>query len=118
MGYVDGYILAVPMTLKDRYRAMTEAVGPLFMKHGATGMCECWADDVPIGERTSFPRAVECREDETIVFAWITWPDKATRDAGNQAALADAEAMGMRAEDNPVDGARMIFGGFVPFFEA
>jgi uncharacterized protein YbaA (DUF1428 family) len=81
---------------------------------------ECWGDDVPDGKLTDFRRAVQAKEDETVVFAWIEWPDKATRDA----AMGRMDEL-MRTDDRfnpgknpmPFDGKRMIFGGFVPVIE-
>ncbi|MEM8684358.1 MAG: DUF1428 domain-containing protein [Pseudomonadota bacterium] len=112
MTYVDGFVLAVPKTKKGDYRAFAAKMAPIFKKHGATSLVECWADDVPDGKVTSFPMAVKCADDEAVVFAWITWPDKTARDAGNKRAMQDAEAAGMNPADMPFDGQRMIFGGF------
>jgi len=42
---------------------------------------ECWDDDVPEGKLTDFRRAVQAKQDKTVVFSWIEWPDKATGDA-------------------------------------
>ena len=52
------------------------------------------------------------KDDEAVLFSWIEWPDKATRDAGMKQVMDDPR-MG---PDNPMpfDGARMIYGGFAP----
>ena len=47
-----------------------------------------------------------------MVFSWIEWPDKATRDAGMEKVMKDPR-MDV-ANEMPFDGKRMIFGGFVP----
>ncbi len=47
----------------------------------ATKVVECWGDDVPDGEVTSFPKAVQKKDDETICLSWIVWPSKEARDA-------------------------------------
>ncbi|MBO6638036.1 MAG: DUF1428 domain-containing protein [Roseitalea sp.] len=118
MTYVDGFVLAVPTARKDDYRKLAERVAPVFRRHGATAVVECWGDDVPDGEITSFPMAVQRADDETVVFSWIAWPDKATRDAGNRRAIDALEAAGMDPKDNPFDSKRMILGGFRPLVEA
>ncbi|MEE4117799.1 MAG: DUF1428 domain-containing protein [Paracoccaceae bacterium] len=117
MPYVDGFIAAVPTANRDAYRAHAEAAWPLFRDLGATAMWECWGDDVPEGEVKSFRMAVKAAEDETVVFSWTLWPDKATRDAGWTRMMSDpafAEAMG----EMPFDGKRMVYGGFAPLVMA
>jgi len=113
MPYVDGYVIAVPTANKDKYRALAEKVAPAFKKHGALRVVECWGDDVPEGKLTSFPMAVKCGADETVVFSWIEWPSREIRDVGMKAAMEEMHAqMDMKPEDAPFDGKRMIFGGF------
>jgi len=66
---------------------------------------------VPKGKLTDFHMAVKCKDDETVVFSWIVWPDKATRDAGMAKAMAHP-LMQPEAAPPLFDGKRMIFGGF------
>lgn len=110
MTYVNGMVVAVPNDKKDTYVNMARAMTPIFQRHGALDVVDCWGVDVPQGTVTSFPMAVQCAADETVVFSWVTWPDRATADAGMQAAMGDPE-MGQVGE-MPFDGKRMIFGGF------
>ncbi len=110
MPYYDGYLLAVPTANREKYREQAEKVWPLFRKHGALAMQENWGDDVPDGKVTSFPMATKKKDDETVVFSWVAWPDKATRDAAWKAMM---EAPDMNAMDQmPFDGMRMMWGGF------
>ena len=111
MQYVDGFVLAVPTANRDAYRAMADTAASIFMDHGALKLVECWGDDVPAGEVTSFPMAVKCKEDETVVFSWIVWPSRAVRDAGHKAVMADPR-MQFSPDTMPFDGKRMIIGGF------
>lgn len=118
MAYVDGFVIAVPTANKSAFRKLAAEMAPIFKNHGATSVVECWGDDVPEGELTSLPKAVKCAEDETVVFSWIMWPDKETRDLGNKRVMEEFEAAGMKPEDHPFDGKRMIFGGFQAIVEA
>jgi uncharacterized protein YbaA (DUF1428 family) len=70
---------------------------------------ETWGDDVPEGQVTSFSKAVQSKADEAVVFSWVWWPDKATRDDAWKRMMDDQQ---MQAEEMPFDGKRMIFGGF------
>ena len=111
MKYVDGFVAAVPTANLEAYRRHAEAAAVVFKEHGALRLVECWGDDVPEGELTSLPKAVSCKEDETVVFSWILWPSKAVRDDGMHKALAD-ERLSEETNPMPFDGKRMIYGGF------
>lgn len=111
MSYVDGFVAAVPTANKEDYRTHAATMAPLFKQHGATRVMECWGDDVPRGKQTDFYRAVEAKDDEVVVFAWIEWPDKETRDAA-WAKMMEDPAMQPGANPMPFDGQRMIYGGF------
>ena len=117
MTYVDGFVLAVPNAKKEAYRLHAEKTAPLLKEHGALSMTECWGDDVPEGKLTSFPMAVKCEADETVVFSWMTWPSKEVRDDGWKKIMADPR-MKMEPGDVPFDGKRMIYGGFTMFVQA
>ncbi|WP_150303858.1 DUF1428 domain-containing protein [Pseudomonas saliphila] len=116
MPYVDGFVGAVPNANKEAYRKHAESAGHVFKEFGAISFVECWGDDVPPGEVTSFPMAVKCKEDETVIFSWITWPSKAARDEGMQKVMADPR---VQPDVNPMpfDGKRLIYGGFEPIVE-
>ncbi|MCY1384594.1 putative protein YbaA [compost metagenome] len=60
---------------------------------------------------TSFPTAVKRKDDETVVFSWITWPSKQVRDEGMKKAMEDPR-MQPSPSTMPFDGQRMIYGGF------
>lgn len=111
MTYVDGFMAAVPTANKAAYREHAETAAALFREHGALSVVECWGDDVPEGKINSLHTAVLRKEDETVVFSWVTWPDKAARDAGWAALMADPR-MQPDANPMPFDGSRLIYGGF------
>ena len=115
MAYMDGYVLAIPEGNKEAYRKMAEKVAPIFREFGATRVLEGWGNDVPHGKLTDFYMATKAEEGETIVFSWVMWPDKATRDAG-WAKLMQAERMQPDGE-SPFDGKRMFWGGFEPILD-
>jgi len=116
MSYVDGFVVPVPAGNKDAYRAMAAKAVPVFKAHGATRVVECWGDDVPDGKVTDFKGAVKAEEGEVVVFSWIEWPDKATRDAGMRKVMEDP-LMQPDKDRMPFDGRRMIFGGFAPILD-
>ena len=117
MNYVDGFVAAVPTANREAYRRHAVEAAAVFREHGALGVVECWGDDVPDGKLTSFPMAVQRGPDETVVFAWITWPSRAVRDAGMKKVMDD-ERMQPGRNPMPFDGKRMIYGGFEVILEA
>jgi uncharacterized protein YbaA (DUF1428 family) len=116
MAYVDGFLCAVPTANKEAYRAYALAAAAVFKEHGALSLVEGWGDDVPDGKLNSMRSAVLLEPHETVVFSWITWPDKATRDAGLKKVFEDPRIAALG--DMPLDGKRMIFGGFEPIVVA
>ena len=112
MSYIDGFVIAVPNANREQFIKHAGTLDGVFLEFGATRVVECWGDDVPEGKLTDFRRAVQAKQDETVVFSWIEWPDKATRDAGMEKVMKDPR-MDV-ANEMPFDGKRMIFGGFVP----
>jgi uncharacterized protein YbaA (DUF1428 family) len=116
MPYVDGFIIAVPKQNLETYQNMARLAGQIWKEHGALSYVECLADDVPYGQLTSFPRAVMAREDETVVFAWITYASREERDLVNKKAIEDPRLKD-QAFSTLFDGKRMIYGGFRPFLE-
>lgn len=115
MRYVDGFVAAVPTANREAYLEYVRLASAVFKKHGALAVIDCWGSDVPEGEVTSFPMAVQRREDETVVFGWITWPSRSARDAGMKKAGEDERLQNMEA---PFDAKRMILGGFDVIGEA
>lgn len=112
--YVSGFVIPVPKSKKEEYRALAEKAASFFKEYGATEIFENWEVSVPDGKVTDFRKAVQATADEAIVFSWMIWPDKATADAAEKKMLEDP-----RMEDlgpMPFDGKRMILGGFEPIF--
>lgn len=111
MAYIEGFVCAVPAANKDIYREHAAKAAPLFQEFGVARMVENWADDVPDGKVTDFKGAVKAKPDEVVVFSWFEFPDKATRNAANQKMTSDPR-MEQMGETMPMDGQRMIVGGF------
>lgn len=117
MPYIDGFVIAVPKANKAKFIEHARTGDAVFHELGATRILECWEDDVPNGKLTDFRRAVQATEDEAVVFSWIEWPDKPTRDAAmaKMPDLAKTDPrMNQQTNPMPFDGKRMIYGGFMP----
>ncbi|MEJ1158353.1 DUF1428 domain-containing protein [Prosthecomicrobium sp. N25] len=117
MSYIDGFVLAVPKARLEDYKTLARTASQVWREHGALEYLEAVADDVPVGELTSFPRAVQLKDDEVVVFAWVIYASRADRDATMAKVMADPR-IEMEPAALPFDGKRMIWGGFVPFVHA
>jgi uncharacterized protein YbaA (DUF1428 family) len=114
-GYVDGFVVPVPDGKMDAYKQLAQKAAKVFREHGALRDIEAIASDVPRGEVTDFYRAVKAEDGETVVFSFLEWPDKATRDEGWKKIMEDER---MKPDgDLPFAGQRMFWGGFEPIFD-
>ena len=108
--YTDGFVVPVPEGKRDAYRELASKMAKVFRANGASRVIEAIADDVQHGKVTDFYRAVKAEDGETVVFSFIEWPDKATRDEAWKAIMAD-ESLKPTGE-MPFSGQRMFWGGF------
>lgn len=118
MSYVDGFVVPVPKDKVEAYRQLATTAGQVWREHGALEYRECIADDVQVGELTSFPRSVQLKDDEVVVFAWITYESRQHRDVVNAKVMADPRIAGMDTAGMPFDSKRMIWGGFRTLVQA
>jgi uncharacterized protein YbaA (DUF1428 family) len=113
MPYVDGFVVPVPKKNLAAYRAMARKAGKVWRDHGALEFRECVADDVKVGKRTSFPRSVKLKGNETVMFSYIVYKSRADRDRVMAKVMKDPRlAKMMNPKAMPFDGKRMIYGGF------
>lgn len=115
MSYIDGFVIAVPNNNRQKFIDHARSSDSVFMELGATRVLECWGDDVKDGKLTDFRRAVQAKQDEAVVFSWIEWPDKPTRDKAMKRMdelMQSDDRMNPGKNPMPFDGKRMIFGGF------
>jgi uncharacterized protein YbaA (DUF1428 family) len=109
-GYADGFIVPVPERNREAYRELAAKMAKVFRQHGATRVVESFSNDVPKGKVTDFYRAVKAEDGEGVVFSFIEWPNKATRDEAWKAIMSDES---LRPEgEMPFNGQRMFWGGF------
>jgi uncharacterized protein YbaA (DUF1428 family) len=113
-GYTDSFVVPVPVEKKADYQALALRMAGKFKEYGAVRVLEAWGDDVPNGEVTDYRRAVQAQDGEEVVYSYIQWPDKPTRDAGWARIMAgDPE----QSTPMPFDGKRMFWGGFRPILD-
>ncbi|HVL78588.1 MAG TPA: DUF1428 domain-containing protein [Sphingomicrobium sp.] len=112
MSYIDGFVLPLRDEKAGDYRKMAEMFAAKASKLGAIGTVEALGDGLEHGHTTDFFRAVKAEDGENVVFSFIVWPDKATRDSAWEKIMADPEMQ--PNGEMPFDGKRMFWGGFKP----
>ncbi|UPH71633.1 DUF1428 domain-containing protein [Abyssibius alkaniclasticus] len=115
--YIQGAVLPVKTAQKADYVKLVAAMFEVMKDYGAISTVEAWGDDVPMGENTSFPQALKLESDETVVLSWLVFPDKAARDRCMNEGMQDPR-LGEIFSAMPIDGQRMIWGGFESILEA
>ena len=113
MTYVDGCLLAVPKKKLQAYRRMAQKAARIWREHGALELRECAGDDLAVKMGVPFPRRVQLKPGETVVFSWIMFKSRAHRDKVNAKVMKDPRLAGMcDPNDMPFDVKRMCYGGF------
>jgi uncharacterized protein YbaA (DUF1428 family) len=113
MSYVDGFIVPVPKRNVQAYLRMARKAGRVWREHGALQYRECVADDVKPGKWTSFPQAVKLKPGEAVWFSWVVYKSRKHRDRVLAKVMKDKRlAAMMDPKTMPIDGKRLIYGGF------
>jgi uncharacterized protein YbaA (DUF1428 family) len=112
-GYVDGFVLPIPKDKVDLYRSIAEEAAKIWREHGALEYRECIAEDMDAKEMVSFLQMAGAGPDETVVFAWILFESRSSRDEVNAKVMTDERLKGVCENGQvPFDYKRMAYGGF------
>lgn len=115
--YIDAFVLPIPQNHLTEYKQVAEKVAEIWKEHGALAYFEYVGDDLKLEGTRSFTEAVEAKEDELIIFGWVVFDSKETRDLANKRVAADSrmtDLVGplMDASKLIFDATRMVYGGF------
>ena len=107
--YVNSMVASVPNDKKDSYIKHAKAASAIMKEHGALRALDAWGENVPEGKNTSFPMAVQKKDDETVLVSWVEWESKEASEKGMEAFMNDPRTANL---EMPFDGQRLIWGGF------
>ncbi len=110
--YVNTYVIAVPENKKQEYIHMASLFAEVARDFGALEIFENWELEVPDGEITDYRKAVLAKQGEKIVVSWTIWPDRETGARAHKDMFEDSRMKDIG--EFPIDGSRMILGGFEP----
>ena len=109
--YVDGFIIPVPKKKLPAYLKMARLGARVWKDHGALEVFECVGDDLDTKFGTSFPKRVAVKPGETVIFSWILFKSRASRDRVNAKVMKDPR-MSAPPKTMPFEVKRMVYGGF------
>jgi uncharacterized protein YbaA (DUF1428 family) len=120
--YIDGFVLPVPRIHLNEYKSVAEKVAEIWKEYGALAYFEYVGEDLKLEGTRSFIEVVDLQEDEVIVFGWVLFPSKETRDLANKQVPNDIrmiELVTPLTESTKLifDASRMVYGGFQPLVQ-
>lgn len=110
-GHVQGYVAPVPGANRDAFADMCATMREVAIDSGALRAVDSYAAEIEDGKVTDFKRAVKAGNEEGVAFGFVEWPSGEAFEAGMAKMQAD-ERMPPPGSDMPIDGKRLIFGGF------
>ena len=115
--YIDGFVLPIPRNHLTQYKEVAHLVAKIWKEHGALAYFEYVGEDLTLEGTRSFPEAVEAKEDEAIIFGWVVFDSRKTRDIANERVATDPRMTDLIAPlTDPsriiFDAKRMVYGGF------
>ncbi len=111
--YIDAIVIPVPRDNLDTYKRMSTEWGNACLRHVALYYSDAVSDDVQPGKVTSFPQAVQLKDNEVVALAWIVYRNKEDRDRISKEVMEDPQLKEqMDPAKMPFDGKRMFWGGF------
>lgn len=115
--YIDGFVLPIPRIHLDEYQRVAETVAEIWKEHGALAYFEYVGEDLKLEGTRSFPELVDAKEDEAIVFGWVVFDSRETRDRANERVAADprmTDLVGPLTDPSRMvfNAKRMVYGGF------
>lgn len=113
MAYVDGFVIPVKKKNLKAYFAMAKKASKVWKEYGCLEYRECAGDDLKAAFGLPFTKMAKTKADETVVFSWVVYKNKAHRDAVNKKIMKDPRMAEMcDPDDMPFDVKRMAYGGF------
>jgi uncharacterized protein YbaA (DUF1428 family) len=115
--YIDGFVLPVPRDQLNTYKEVVEKVAEIWKEHGALDYSEYVVDDSYLEGTRSFTAFANAKEDEAVIFGWVTFESREARDLANKKVAADPRMTDLinplTHTSRPIfDAERMVYGGF------
>jgi len=117
--YVDGFVIPLPKKNLTAYCRLAQTAGKVWREHGALDFRESVGDDLNVKMALSFPRGINTKPGETVLFSYIVFKSRVHRDRVNAKVMKDPRlATMLNSKVMPFDVKRMMYGGFKTIVEA
>ncbi|MBT8219593.1 MAG: DUF1428 domain-containing protein [Bacteroidia bacterium] len=121
--YIDGFVLPIPRIHLNEYQRVAETVAKIWKEHGALAYYEFVGDNQKLEGTRSFMELTDAKEYEAIIFGWVVFDSRKTRDLANERVAADprmTDLVGPLMDPSRMifDASRMAYGGFLPLVES
>ena len=113
MSYCTFFITSVAPNRIDDYKKLAETMAESWIKYGALEVQEFIGIDTPVGEVTSYPRAVKAEEGDIIITGFVRYASQEDKQNIMAQIMADPQMQEM-FKNAPMNGMNMVFGGFEP----
>ena len=115
--YIDGFVLPIPKKHLNDYKEVAELVSKIWKEHGALDYSEFVSEDLKLEGTRSFSDIANAKNDEIIIFGWVVFDSRESRDLVNKLVAADprmTDIVGPLTSSSPIifDATRMAYGGF------
>ncbi len=115
--YIDGFVLPIPLNHLNEYQRVVKTVAKIWKEHGALAYFEYVGEDLKLEGTRSFPELLGAKKGEAIIFGWVVFESRETRDLANERVAADPRMTDLIDPlTNPsrmvFDATRMVYGGF------
>lgn len=122
VNYIDGFVFPIKKVHIEEYKQVADKVADIWKEYGALTYFECVDTGLKIKNTLPFDKLVTKKEDETVIFGWMTFDSRETRDLAHQKVAADQRMIKLvEPLINPLklifDASRMIYGGFKPLID-
>lgn len=117
--YIDGFVFPIQKKYIEEYRKIAEQIAEIWKEYGALAYFEYVGDDLYLEGTNSFPKLLHAKENESIVFGWVTFNSKEARDLANEHVPKDPRMNNLISpliDPNNIifNAKRMAYGGFKP----
>lgn len=121
--YIDGFVLPILRVHLGEYKSVAEKVAEIWKEYGALSYSEYVGEDLQLEGTRSFIQVTDLKEDEVVIFGWVTFSSKEVRDKANKEVPNDprmAELVSPLTDGTRLifDASRMIYGGFQPLVQS